>query len=120
MTSRAAMKTEYPNTPGAVLPPEERFFTKPEMAALMKVSIRCLSDMMRRGEVSYLKINGRLVRFRLQDVNRRLTETVLVCHGESPSTDLQPAYAEKAQVGVRKQTQSTKGKNGNGNDQGNQ
>ena len=60
------------------LPLDERFFTKPEMAKLMKVSIRCLSDMMRRGEVSFLKINGRLVRFRLQDVNKRLGETVLV------------------------------------------
>jgi excisionase family DNA binding protein len=60
-------------------PPEERFFTKREMAALLKISVRCLTDMMRRGEIAYLKINNRIVRFRLQDVNQRLGETVLVC-----------------------------------------
>lgn len=67
---------------GIVLPPEERFFTKPELARVMKVSVRCITDMMRRGELRYLKINGHLVRFRLQDVNQRLSETVLVCKGE--------------------------------------
>ena len=64
---------------GIVLPPEERFFTKPELAKVMKVSVRCVTDMMRRGEIRYLKINGHLVRFRLQDVNQRLSETVLFC-----------------------------------------
>ena len=63
----------------ALPPPEERFFTKREMAALMKISVRCLTDMMRRGEIAYLKINNRIVRFRLEDVNQRLGETVLVC-----------------------------------------
>jgi predicted site-specific integrase-resolvase len=63
----------------ALPPPEERFFTKREMAGLMKISVRCLTDMMRRGEIAYLKINNRIVRFRLQDVNQRLGETVLVC-----------------------------------------
>lgn len=73
------MKAVTALPPAVVTSPEERFFTKPELAKLMKISVRCLTDMMRRGEVPYLKINGRLVRFRLQDVNRRLGETVLVC-----------------------------------------
>ena len=55
-------------------------FTKPQMAAMLQVSIRCLSDMMKRGEVSYLKLNGRLVRFRSEDVLRRLNEVALVCN----------------------------------------
>ena len=54
-------------------------FTKPQMAAMLQISIRCLTDMMRRGEIAYLKINNRIVRFRLEDVNQRLGETVLVC-----------------------------------------
>jgi excisionase family DNA binding protein len=69
------------NDGALVLPPEERFFTKPELAKVMKVSVRCITDMMRRGEIRYLKINGHLVRFRLQDVNQRLSETVLFCEG---------------------------------------
>lgn len=69
-----------PRTEGGIaLPPEERFFTKPELAKVMKVSVRCITDMMRRGEIRYLKFNGHMVRFRLQDVNQRLSETVLFC-----------------------------------------
>lgn len=55
-------------------------FTKPQMAAMLQISVRCLTDMMKRGEVSYLKLNGRLVRFRVEDVLRRLTEVALVCN----------------------------------------
>jgi excisionase family DNA binding protein len=53
-------------------------FTKPQMAAMLQVSIRCLTDMMKRGEVTYLRLNGRLVRFRAEDVLRRLSEVALV------------------------------------------
>jgi len=53
------------------------FFTKPEMAQLLKVSLRTLCEMMDRGELPYLKIGGKIVRFRLEDVQRRLTETCL-------------------------------------------
>ena len=53
-------------------------YTRFQMAELLQVSLRCLSEMMQRGEVSYLKINGRMVRFRIEDVNRRLNETSLV------------------------------------------
>ena len=55
-------------------------YTKPQMAALLQVSIRCLTDMMRRGEVGYLKFRGKLVRFRASQVLRRLKETTYVCH----------------------------------------
>ena len=53
-------------------------YTKRQMAGLLQVSLRCLDAMMQRGEISYLKINGRMVRFRIEDVNRRLNETSLV------------------------------------------
>jgi excisionase family DNA binding protein len=48
------------------------------MAALLQVSVRCLNEMMARGEVSYLKIGGKLVRFRAAQVLRRLRDTSLV------------------------------------------
>lgn len=65
------------------LPEGVVLYTKAQMAALLQVSIRCLCEMMRRGEVSYLKIGGKMVRFRMEDVQKRLSETVLVCHGEA-------------------------------------
>jgi excisionase family DNA binding protein len=79
------LSKSWSNDGALVLPPEERFFTKPELAKVMKVSVRCITDMMRRGEIRYLKINGHLVRFRLQDVNQRLSETVLCCEGTEGS-----------------------------------
>jgi excisionase family DNA binding protein len=62
---------------------DHRFFTKLQLARLLQVSVTTLNLMMKRGELPFLKINNRLVRFRLEDVQRRLTETVLVC----PVTD---------------------------------
>jgi excisionase family DNA binding protein len=70
---------ETPATTGEtpVLPGEHVFFTKLEMAQLLKVSLRTLCEMMDRGELPYLKIGGKIVRFRLEDVQRRLTDTCL-------------------------------------------
>ena len=78
-------------TPCAELPQGVFLYTVPQMAALMQVSIRCLCNMMQRGEVSYLKIGGKLVRFRIEDVNRRLTETVMVCKDKDEGGNLRPA-----------------------------
>jgi hypothetical protein len=55
------------------------------MAGAMQVSVRCLNGMMARGEISYLKINGRIVRFRPEDALRRLSETSLVCNTPAPT-----------------------------------
>ena len=71
----------------AELPAGERFFTKREMARLLKVSVRTVTLMMHRGELAYLKIGGRLVRFRLADVERSLKETVWICHGEAGASN---------------------------------
>jgi hypothetical protein len=58
-------------------------YTKPQMAALLQMSVRSVTNMMRRGELSYLKIGRRTVRFQIDDVSRRLSQTVGVCHQES-------------------------------------
>ncbi len=56
------------------------FLTKPQLAGILQISVRCITDMMKRGELDYLKLRGRFVRFRLEDVQRRLNETALVCN----------------------------------------
>jgi hypothetical protein len=78
-------------------------FTKPQMAAMLQISIRCLNGLMQRGEISFLKLNGKLVRFRVEDALRRLSEVALVGGGHAPAKNLEPAPVEKAHVGVRKQ-----------------
>ena len=52
--------------------------TKAQMAAALQISVRSLNGMMARGEVSYFKIGKRLVRFRVEDALKRMSETVLV------------------------------------------
>jgi excisionase family DNA binding protein len=51
--------------------------TKAQMAAAIQVCPRTITEMMRRGQISYWKI-GRLVRFRMEDAVKRMNETVLV------------------------------------------
>ena len=51
--------------------------TKGQMAAAIQVCPRTITEMMRRGQISYWKI-GRLVRFRMEDAVKRMNETVLV------------------------------------------
>ncbi len=52
--------------------------TKAQMAAALQISVRSLNGMMARGEVSFFKIGPRLVRFRIEDALKRMSETVLV------------------------------------------
>jgi len=82
------VKPPYVTLSNAV-PAGEGIFTKPELAKHLKVSIRTITEMMKRGELAYIKINGRLVRFRLEDVHARLTETCLVCN-EAEGIDTSP------------------------------
>jgi hypothetical protein len=65
------------------LPEGVLLYTKPQMAAAMQVSIRCLTGMMNRGEISYFKIHGRNVRFLPVAALRRLIETSLLIEGVS-------------------------------------
>lgn len=73
-------------------------YTKPQVAALLQVSMRCLAEMMRDGSISYFKLRGRLVRFRASHVLRRLKETSYVCHTTVSAAELLkglgPAFAK--------------------------
>ncbi len=68
---------------GVPVPVGVLLYTKTQMATLLQVSVRCLERMMRGGEISYLKLNGRLVRFRLEDVNQLGTK----CEVRSPKCE---------------------------------
>lgn len=57
------------------------YFTKPEVARLLKISLRFVTHLMRSGALPYLKL-GRTVRFRLEDVQRQLNERCLAREGE--------------------------------------
>jgi excisionase family DNA binding protein len=52
--------------------------TKAQMAAALQVCPRTVTEMMRRGELAYYRIGTRLVRFRIEDAVKRMSETVLV------------------------------------------
>lgn len=55
--------------------------TKGQMAAALQMSVRSLTAMMQRGEISFWKI-GRLVRFPIEEAVKRMNETVLVAAEE--------------------------------------
>lgn len=81
MKRRPSIKTQDLITHLAALPAGHLFLTKPQMAGVLQVSVRCITDMMKRGEIPFLKLRGRFVRFRLEDVQRHLSEHALVCNG---------------------------------------
>ncbi len=53
------------------------FLTKEQLASALQVSVRCITKMMKRRELPYLKLSYRMVRFRLDAVAQRLTEAAL-------------------------------------------
>lgn len=69
-TRQARARKRVQVTHVETLPVGVLLYTKTQMATLLQVSVRCVERMMRGGELSYLKLNGRLVRFRLEDVNQ--------------------------------------------------
>lgn len=52
--------------------------TKAQMAAALQISQRTLNKMMARGEISYFRVGRKLVRFRVEEALKRMSETVLV------------------------------------------
>jgi hypothetical protein len=58
--------------------PEVVCLTKTQMAAALQISVRSLNGMMARREISFFKIGTKLVRFRVEDALKRMSETVLV------------------------------------------
>jgi len=63
------------------LPPGFIYLTKPQMAGILQVSVRCVWEMMQRGELPFFRLRGRFIRFRLEEVHQRLKETSFVCNG---------------------------------------
>ena len=65
---------------GKVVAPaaEHLFLTKPQMAGVLQVSVRTLSSMMARHEIPFVRIGARSIRFRLEEVQRYLSEHALV------------------------------------------
>jgi len=57
---------------------EVMLFTKPQMAAMLQISVRTLNNLMQQGDVSYVRIKGKLVRFSAEDVIQRLKEVGIV------------------------------------------
>lgn len=88
MKRRPSIKPRDSITHLAALPAGHLFLTKPQMAGLLQVSVRTITAMMVRQEIPYLKLRGRFVRFRIEDVQRHLTETALV--SKSPSEGITP------------------------------
>ena len=50
----------------------ERLWKRKELAPVLRVSLRTLDKMVALGEIPCLRLRGRLVRFRLEDVLRKL------------------------------------------------
>jgi excisionase family DNA binding protein len=50
----------------------ERLWKRKELAPVLRVSLRTLDTMVALGEIPCLRLRGRLVRFRLEDVLRKL------------------------------------------------
>jgi hypothetical protein len=51
---------------------------KAQMAGALQISVRSLNGLMARGEISFFRLGKRLVRFRVEEALRRMSETVLV------------------------------------------
>jgi excisionase family DNA binding protein len=79
MKRRPPIKLQDLLTLLATLPPGHLLLTKEQMSGVIQVSIRTITAMMASGELPYLKLRGRFVRFRLEDVHRHLSEHALVC-----------------------------------------
>jgi hypothetical protein len=52
--------------------------TKTQMAAALQISVRSLNGMMSRGDIAFFRIGRRLVRFRIEEALKRMSERVLV------------------------------------------
>ena len=50
----------------------ERLWKRKELAPVLRVSLRTLDKMVALGEIPCLRLRGRLIRFRLEDVLRKL------------------------------------------------
>jgi excisionase family DNA binding protein len=60
-----------------VLPAGEKYFTRRELARILKVSLRTVDGLIADEAIPFLRL-GKAIRFRLEDVERHLAERFLV------------------------------------------
>jgi excisionase family DNA binding protein len=65
-------------TPGAT---ESPLLLKPEAASYLRISVRCLTDQMKKKKIAFHRIGGRAVRFKREDLDHYL-ETVVRCEAQ--------------------------------------
>lgn len=68
-----------------LLKPGQKYLTRVELARVLNVSIRKVDSMIAAREIPVLHL-GKLVRFRLEDVERRLNEAMLTESEDTPNT----------------------------------
>jgi excisionase family DNA binding protein len=64
------------------LPPGEKYFTRGELAGILKVSLRTVDAMIADQAIPFLRL-GKMIRFRIEDVERHLAERFLVREGDT-------------------------------------
>lgn len=85
------------NSSSGLLKPGQKYFTRLELARILNVSVRKVDSMIAAKEIPVLHF-GKMVRFHLEDVERRLNQAVLTesedC--EPPNTPTARTHAKKA------------------------
>ncbi len=70
-------KQEYQQSDSnEVLNPGQKYFTRIELARILRISVRKVDSMIAAREIPVLRL-GKSVRFRLEDVERQINETML-------------------------------------------
>jgi excisionase family DNA binding protein len=64
------------NASGVLPPPGQTYCTRVELARILHVSVRKIDAMIAAKEIPVLHL-GKMVRFRLEDVERRLNQAML-------------------------------------------
>ncbi len=73
--STAQRRRAFPSA--VTLPPGDKYFTRIELAGILKVSLRTVDALIANRAIPFLRL-GSLIRFRLEDVERYLAERFLV------------------------------------------
>ena len=73
-TAQTTARSNGSGTAKAALLAGEALLTKRDVAAMARVSGRCVNEQMRRGWLPFVKISAQLVRFRRADVERWIEE----------------------------------------------
>ena len=77
--------------------PDDEILTKADLAAKLKVTVRCIENWQGAGHLRYLKIAG-VVRFHWPEVLAHLKKKYQVCHGSVAPGELADAQVVKAET----------------------